>query len=63
MKATKPKIAGLPRWLDTPEPDVTWGKGGIDNWGWQALAVVPTPTPPTTAPNPSIPPKETIPHA
>ena len=19
-----------------PEPDVTWGKGGIDDWGWQA---------------------------
>jgi hypothetical protein len=19
-----------------PEPDVTWGRGGIDDWGWTA---------------------------
>ena len=22
-----------------PEPDVTWGQGGIDDWGWTAWPV------------------------
>lgn len=46
----------------TPEPDVTWGKGGIDDWGWQAQAAVPAPAPPVPSLSPSIPPKEPIPH-
>jgi len=35
--ASKPigdnKIDHTP-WLSKPEPDVTWGEGGIDDWGW-----------------------------
>jgi hypothetical protein len=22
-----------------PEPDVTWGAGGIDDWGWTGVAL------------------------
>lgn len=29
-----------------PEPDVTWGLGGIDDWGWTAWQE-PQETPPT----------------
>ncbi len=46
----------------TPEPDVTWGQGGIDDWGWQVQVVGPASVPSVAAPNPSIPLKEMIPH-
>jgi hypothetical protein len=63
MKRLKPRLASLnPIWSDEPAPDVTWGPGGIDDWGWTAyepssgLPYQPLPETPT------IPPKEPIPH-
>jgi len=25
-------------WRGDSEPDVTWGEGGIDDWGWSVLS-------------------------
>jgi hypothetical protein len=45
------------------EPDVTWGAGGIDDWGWHAQPVEP-PDRLCPIPQPSRPQKkEMTPHA
>jgi hypothetical protein len=31
-----------------PEPDVTWGEGGIDDWGWTATFAAAEAEPPRT---------------
>jgi hypothetical protein len=30
-------------WHYGPEPDVTWGLGGIDDWGWTSQPTDPSP--------------------
>jgi hypothetical protein len=38
---TKTLTAGLdPIWDGGSEPDVPWGKGGIDDWGWRDEAAI-----------------------
>jgi hypothetical protein len=63
MKTTKPHTASQSSvWDAEPRPDVPWGEGGIDDWGWTAWESV-APCDPrlsTSSPNP---PKELIPHA
>ncbi len=37
MKTTKPRLPASDHiWDDNSAPDVHWGKGGIDDWGWTA---------------------------
>lgn len=39
--ATKAPDDGLSEAVQADaEPDVTWGKGGIDDWGWTAVEPV-----------------------
>ena len=60
LKADPSRLNSTPD--STPEPDVTWGQGGIDDWGWQTQVVGPAPIPSAPTPSPSVPPKETISH-
>jgi hypothetical protein len=38
MKPLEPPVASLSGVRNGSEPDVVWGAGGIDDWGWNALA-------------------------
>jgi hypothetical protein len=64
MQPIKTKAAGPSSvWDGGPEPDVTWGHGGIDDWGWTAHEPEPSiDAPSTRRPTRPIPPKELIQH-
>jgi hypothetical protein len=47
---------GTCAWDSGPEPDVTWGRGGIDDWGWASEEPGPSSEPcPTPAALPTQP--------
>jgi hypothetical protein len=49
-----------PIWDGGSEPDVPWGSGGIDDWGWNAVDAASAAAPSTETSIPTASPKEIL---